>query len=202
MANTPASSRVQAASAAEQAATEFASRLLSYVDTEDLGHDLGERLRIVRQGAVEKALARQRDLAAHMRPQLQSSTESANITSYAGVNLGSYAASGAGPGASFGMGEYGKPKGSRSGLSWLEWLTAALLIGATALLLMETPTDSGAYTPSNTVNLERRAVSDAQLLNDPLPPSAYADPAFMEYMKRHIEHQPPDRNLLILTAQQ
>ncbi len=116
--------------------------------------DVGERLRFARQQALEKA----RDKARQKQVQTQAQT----ATSVAPVGLGATAALRAG----------GSPR-QRLGLSLLSLLPLALL--AAGLL--------GIVQWNQFEQARVAAEIDARLLSDPLPPEAYTDPGFAEFLR-------------------
>jgi hypothetical protein len=119
----------------------FARRVTAALDEQELGHDIGQRLRVAREQAVSRARhARAAALAPAILP-----------TGGGSVALG------------------GPPW-------WLRLASLAPLLVLTAgLVLIERL--------NNHEQIYAAAEIDAVLLADELPPSAYSDPGFGEFLK-------------------
>jgi Protein of unknown function (DUF3619) len=119
----------------------FARRVTAALDEQELGHDVGQRLRVARELAVSRAR--------HAR--------AASVASSV-VRTGGGSASLAGP------------------PWWLRLASLApLLVLAAGLVLIERLNDHE--------QIYAAAEIDAVLLADELPPSAYSDPGFGEFLK-------------------
>ena len=131
-----------------------ASRLTTGTDT--LEHDFSERLRVARQQALAK-----RKLPALTR-------ETAGATSVVGgiVSLGS-----AGRGSSATLGGGGDEPG------WLNRLASFLPLVVLVVGLIAIPS------LQNDFRANEAAEIDAALLTDDLPPAAFTDPGFAEFIK-------------------
>lgn len=163
---------------AEALQARFAQRLSARLDdsTRQLPHDITERLRVARQQAVAAAQA-QRGLAA--RPAAQASV--VTVASPAGLAL-----AGAG-GSSLAGGAYqGAPRrggrlddhggGSDDRTSWPVRLASLLPLLALLAGLW------GINHWAHREQVQAAAEVDTALLTDDLPPAAYADPGFEEYL--------------------
>jgi uncharacterized protein YbjT (DUF2867 family) len=119
----------------------FARRVTAALDEQELGHDVGQRLRVAREQAVSRAR--------HAR--------AASVSSIV-VRTGGGSAALAGP------------------PWWLRLASLAPLLVLTAgLVLIERL--------NNHEQIYAAAEIDAVLLADELPPSAYSDPGFGEFLK-------------------
>lgn len=119
----------------------FARRVTAALDEQELGHDVGQRLRVARELAVRRAR--------HAR--------AASVASGV-VRTGGGSAALAGP------------------PWWLRLASLApLLVLAAGLVLIERLNDHE--------QIYAAAEIDAVLLADELPPSAYSDPGFGEFLK-------------------
>lgn len=132
----------------------LAARLASSLLATELPHDLNERLRVAREQAVTRA--RQVRLAA--TPQTSSSTAVLGVTRDGAATLG-------GSAPSQGQGD------------WQNWLASALPL----LLLVAGLLFISQWTAREQVLVA--AEIDTLLLSDDLPPAAYADPGFAEYLR-------------------
>lgn len=112
-------------------------------------HDVGERLRVAREMALERARAKRRVV----------STRTVSAPAIVGVSPSGVALMGEGP------------------ADWWGRLASALplLVLVLGLLLIEQWQDQAQITAAADV--------DAALLADDLPPDAYSDPGFAEYLK-------------------
>lgn len=130
-----------------------------------LGADITERLRFSR----ERALARAR------RAQLQSAVAS----SPAWAGQAGLAVAVAGGGVAGGWGTWAGPVADpRSGGSWWTKLVSALpllILALGFLAIQDTLTEH---------QIQAAAEVDAALLTDDLPPQAYSDPGFAEFLRR------------------
>jgi uncharacterized protein YbjT (DUF2867 family) len=126
---------------AEALEVRFARRIIAALDEKELGHDVGQRLRVAREQAVSRVR--------HAR--------AASATSVV-VQTGGGSAALAGP------------------PWWLRLASLApLLVLAAGLVLIERL--------NSHEQIYAAAEIDAVLLADELPPSAYSDPGFGEFLK-------------------
>jgi len=143
-----------------------------------VGPDISERLRFAR----EKALARARQARLHAAAQGASSGVTwAGAGGLALAGAGSAAGGGAGAGMSFGG--WGARLGSNpdqgsTSSSWWSKLASALpllILALGFLAIQDTLTER---------QIQAAAEVDAALLADDLPPQAYSDPGFAEFLRR------------------
>lgn len=178
---TPQTPRLTPAQA-EALQARFALKISARLDegSQDLSHDIGERLRVARQGAVAAALKAQG--AALIRPAAQAAT-----IQVAGVALaGGHGNVALGMGSGFGGAALARGQNRDVGhgrrlddapTSWGWRLASALPL--VALL-------AGLWGISDWYRQEQvqaAAEVDVALLSDDLPPAAYADPGFEEYLR-------------------
>ena len=131
---------------------------------QELGADIGERLRFARERAV--ARARQSRLQAATAPGM----------AWAPAATMTLAAGGASMGGAFAMGTGGHP--GTSGGQWWNKLVSVLPLLILAL---------GFFAIQDTLmerQIQAAAEVDAALLADDLPPQAYSDPGFAEFLRR------------------
>lgn len=143
--------------AVEAAALEarFGLRIAAQLDSgaRELPHDIQERLRVAREGAVARA-RHQRRLAAVTTPV------------------------GTGRGAALALGGPSEPW-------WLQLsaLAPMLLLLAGLLFIQDW---------QHSEQIDAAAEIDAEILSDSLPPQAYADPAFSEFLQLPLSPARPD----------
>lgn len=129
--------------------------------------DIMERLRFSR----ERAVARSRALQAQIRPSL-ATARSPGVVAWAPAVAGSHQEPGwAAPAWPAANGASGDPGWAGRAAAWLPLLILVLGFVLIQDLLQE-------------VQIEAAAEVDAALLADDLPPQAYADPGFAEYLRR------------------
>jgi hypothetical protein len=121
--------------------------------------DISERLRFARQVALERAAAL--------------SAKTAALPHAAGVGVASLGLRGALAGGSQGSGE-------DAGGVWASWLTAGLTAMVLALGLAWIEFRHSSH------EIEATAEVDAALLADDLPPEAYTDRAFLEFLREPL----------------
>lgn len=156
----------------------FAKRLLSRLENQELDHNISERLRVIRQAAIERAA--QARLAPATQAQVASST----------VSMGSVLAR-LNPFSGFD----GQSAWSKSlfllvplAAALAYWLTMGFYSAqapSTPALGVMSQTPSLSSTPFE-AGSDKQGATATHLMQDPLPPSAYADAAFLEYMDRQI----------------
>lgn len=167
---------------AEALQARFAQRLSARLDegAQQLPHDITERLRVARQQAVAAAQA-QRGLAA--RPVAAAGL--VTVASPAGLALaGAGGAGGAGGASMSGLGlAHATRRGGRlddrdpdDHTSWLVRLASLLPLLALLAGLW------GINHWAHREQVQAAAEVDTALLTDDLPPAAYADPGFEEYL--------------------
>ncbi|MEY2892086.1 MAG: hypothetical protein RJA98_1994 [Pseudomonadota bacterium] len=132
----------------------YALRVAARLSEADVPHDISERLRVAREQAVLRAAAARRQVTT------ASATTAAPITVH--VNGGA-AALGGGPG----MGQQSR---------WLGWMSILPVLAMLAGLWLI----DHHWARSQ---IEAAADVDSALLADDLPPVAYSDAGFVEYLK-------------------
>lgn len=163
MKTAPTSSRPGRPANAEALEARFALRLTARLEAgaQQTPHDIGERLRVARQQAIAQA----------RRPAVARRTEQAEASAVLPVSIGA--------GGTAALRQSGLPGGEDSSLwSRLGWLLPALLLLLGLIGIGEW---------RDLESMASMAELDAELLGDDLPPSAYADAGFSEFLKRPIE---------------
>jgi hypothetical protein len=164
----------------------FAKRLLLRLETQELDHNTTERLRIIRQAALARVPQTQQ-LA-----ESKTQTQTAQTTVQLGETLGQL--------NPFGFfSNFGQKGIGTKSLFVLAPIVAVLAYIATNHYFSAQQKDQTAYgiislvPSSNQASFEggphNSKVITTHLMQDPLPPSAYADVAFLEYMDRQIAAQ-------------
>ncbi|MBU6194011.1 MAG: DUF3619 family protein [Burkholderiales bacterium] len=129
---------------------------------QDLGPDIAERLRFARERAVARA-RQSRRLAAATSPAW--AAPSGLVLAGAGGSL---------PGAWGGL-DTGAPRGTGSWWTKLVSALPLLILALGFLAIQDTLAER---------QVQAAAEVDAALLTDDLPPQAYADPGFAEFLRR------------------
>lgn len=164
----------------------FALRVTARLDegARQLPHDIGERLRIARQQAV--AAAAQARLAPLAAPATQTGVVAVTTPEL------SLAGAGSAGGQAFGSAPFERPRLDDGRTPWI-WRVACTL---PAVALVAGLWGVGDWTRHEQV--QAAADVDMSLLTDDLPPSAYADPGFEEYLKTDadIPAVPPESTAL------
>lgn len=132
---------------------------------EELGPDVATRLRFARERAV--ARARQARLQAAVAPQRGWAVSGGLALAGAGA--------GAGHGAAGSMGLAAWSAGANTW--WRKWVSALplLILALGFMAIQDTLTET---------QIQAAAEVDAALLADDLPPQAYSDPGFAEFLRR------------------
>lgn len=157
------------ASPEDRLASLWASRLEASAG--DLPPDIAERLRFSRERALARSRVARAQAAALARPAVEMAP------AWAGVPQGVLAGAGAAAGAGVGAGFWGF--GGPLGPSGIAGRIAALL--PLAILCLGLLTIQGVL---REWQIEAAAEVDAALLADDLPPQAYTDPGFAEFLRR------------------
>ena len=167
----PARSHSSSVSSADDAAERFARRVTARLEhgTQDLPYEISERLRAARMQALAKrkvALAPKREQVRGLAP----ATAPVHVAASGGT-----AAWGHG-------GRSGRGAGHERGAWWNALVSAvpilALLIGL--VVINDTQEE---------LNTHEIAEVDSALLADELPPSAYTDPGFVQFLKTSTENR-------------
>jgi len=158
----PNSSRPGRPANAEALEARFALRLTARLETgaQQTPHDISERLRVARQQAVAQA----------RRPAVARRPEQTPATAVLPVSVGA--------GGTAALLQSGPPGEDSSLWSRLGWLLPALVLLLGLIGIGEW---------RDLESMASMAELDAELLGDDLPPSAYADAGFSEFLKRPIE---------------
>lgn len=169
--NTASNIRTRLPAEVDALEARFALRLTARLEAgaQILPHDIGERLRVARQQAL--AQARHQAITAR-RPEAASATG----ISIVGIDTRSGAAT---------LGRLGgSGHGGEESVWWgrLGWLvpTLVLAVGLTGL---------GEW--QSREQIAQAAAIDTELLGDDLPPAAYLDAGFGEFLRRPPEHAVP-----------
>ena len=161
--NTVSTARTRLPAEADALEARFALRLTARLeaDAQSLPHDISERLRVARMQALAQA---RHQAMASKRPQ----TEAASDISVVGVDVRT---------GTVALGRMGGP-GESVWWSRLGWLvpTLVLALGLTGLGEWE-----------SREQIARAAQIDTELLGDDLPPAAYLDEGFGEFLRRPPE---------------
>lgn len=163
--NTVSTARTRLPAEADALEARFALRLTARLeaDAQSLPHDISERLRVARMQALAQA---RHQAMASKRPQ----TEAGSDISVVGVDVRT---------GTVALGRMGGPGESES-VWWsrLGWLvpTLVLALGLTGLGEWE-----------SREQIARAAQIDTELLGDDLPPAAYLDEGFGEFLRRPPE---------------
>lgn len=162
MKTAPTSSRPGRPANAEALEARFALRLTARLEAgaQQTPHDIGERLRVARQQAIAQA----------RRPAVARRPEQAEASAVLPVSIGA--------GGTAALLQSGPPGEDSSLWSRLGWLLPALLLLLGLIGIGEW---------RDLESMASMAELDAELLGDDLPPSAYADAGFSEFLKRPIE---------------
>ncbi len=162
MKTAPNSSRPGRPANAEALEARFALRLTARLETgaQQTPHDISERLRVARQQAVAQA----------RRPAVARRPEQTPATAVLPVSVGA--------GGTAALLQSGPPGEDSSLWSRLGWLLPALVLLLGLIGIGEW---------RDLESMASMAELDAELLGDDLPPSAYADAGFSEFLKRPIE---------------
>ncbi len=162
MKTAPTSSRPGRPANAEALEARFALRLTARLEAgaQQTPHDIGERLRVARQQAIAQA----------RRPAVARRTEQAEASAVLPVSIGA--------GGTAALLQSGPPGEDSSLWSRLGWLLPALVLLLGLIGIGEW---------RDLESMASMAELDAELLGDDLPPSAYADAGFSEFLKRPIE---------------
>jgi hypothetical protein len=158
----PNSSRPGRPANAEALEARFALRLTARLEAgaQQTPHDISERLRVARQQAVAQA----------RRPAVARRPEQTPATAVLPVSVGA--------GGTAALLQSGPPGEDSSLWSRLGWLLPALVLLLGLIGIGEW---------RDLESMASMAELDAELLGDDLPPSAYADAGFSEFLKRPIE---------------
>jgi hypothetical protein len=158
----PNSSRPGRPANAEALEARFALRLTARLEAgaQQTPHDISERLRVARQQAVAQA----------RRPAVARRPEQTPATAVLPVSVGA--------GGTAALLQSGSPGEDSSLWSRLGWLLPALVLLLGLIGIGEW---------RDLESMASMAELDAELLGDDLPPSAYADAGFSEFLKRPIE---------------
>ncbi|MFO1275729.1 MAG: DUF3619 family protein [Sphaerotilus natans] len=162
MKTAPTSSRPGRPANAEALEARFALRLTARLEAgaQQTPHDIGERLRVARQQAIAQA----------RRPAVARRPEQAVASAVLPVSIGA--------GGTAALLQSGPPGEDSSLWSRLGWLLPALVLLLGLIGIGEW---------RDLESMASMAELDAELLGDDLPPSAYADAGFSEFLKRPIE---------------
>lgn len=162
MKTAPNSSRPGRPANAEALEARFALRLTARLEAgaQQPPHDISERLRVARQQAVAQA----------RRPAVARRPEQIPATAVLPVSVGA--------GGTAALLQSGPPGEDSSLWSRLGWLLPALVLLLGLIGIGEW---------RDLESIASMAELDAELLGDDLPPSAYADAGFSEFLKRPIE---------------
>ena len=162
MKTAPTSSRPGRPANAEALEARFALRLTARLEAgaQQTPHDIGERLRVARQQAIAQA----------RRPAVARRPEQAVASAVLPVSSGA--------GGTAALLQSGPPDEDSSLWSRLGWLLPALVLLLGLIGIGEW---------RDLESMASMAELDAELLGDDLPPSAYADAGFSEFLKRPIE---------------
>lgn len=162
MKTAPNSSRPGRPANAEALEARFALRLTARLEAgaQQTPHDISERLRVARQQAVAQA----------RRPAVARRPEQTPATAVLPVSVGA--------GGTAALLQSGPPGEDSSLWSRLGWLLPALVLLLGLIGIGEW---------RDLESMASMAELDAELLGDDLPPSAYADAGFSEFLKRPIE---------------
>ena len=162
MKTAPTSSRPGRPANAEALEARFALRLTARLEAgaQQTPHDIGERLRVACQQAIAQA----------RRPAVARRTEQSEASAVLPVSIGA--------GGTAALLQSGPPGEDSSLWSRLGWLLPALVLLLGLIGIGEW---------RDLESMASMAELDAELLGDDLPPSAYADAGFIEFLKRPIE---------------
>ena len=165
---------------AEALEARFALKISARLDdgSQQLSHDIGERLRVARQNAVAAALKAQG--VALVRPAAQAA--SIQVTGVALAGAGAAMGGGAAFGGHAASGRHSRDVDHGRRLddappSWAWRLASALPL----VVLLAGLWGISAWFKQEQV--QAAAEVDVALLSDDLPPAAYADPGFEEYLR-------------------
>lgn len=166
--NTVSNTRTRLPAEADALEARFALRLTARLETgaQTLPHDISERLRVARMQAL--AQARHQAVAAR-RPQASSAQE----ISIVGIDTGSGAAT---------LGRMGAHREESVWWSRLGWALPALVLTLGLAALGEWESRE---------QIAQAARIDTELLGDDLPPAAYLDAGFGEFLRHPPDVAPP-----------
>jgi hypothetical protein len=176
--NTASTTRTRLPSEADALEARFALRLTARLEAgaQTLPHDISERLRIARMQALAQA---RHQAAAARRPQ----TNTALDISIVGIDTGSGAAT---------LGRMGSAGEESVWWSRIGWAVPALVL---ALGLV------GMGEWESREQIAQAAQIDTELLGDDLPPAAYLDAGFGEFLRRPPEVAPPEAPVVMPAAE-
>lgn len=161
--NTVSTARTILPAEADALEARFALRLTARLESgaQSLPHDISERLRVARMQALAQA---RHQVVANKRPQ----TEAASGISIVGIDARTGTAT---------LGRLGGP-GESVWWSRLGWLVPTLVLAVGLAGLGEWESRE---------QIARAAQIDTELLGDDLPPAAYVDEGFSEFLRRPPE---------------
>jgi len=162
--NTVSTARIKLPAEADALEARFALRLTARLEAgaQSLPHDVSERLRVARMQALAQA---RHQAIASKRPQ----SEAASGFSIVGIDAHTGTAT---------LGRTGAPPGESVWWSRLGWLAPTLVLAVGLAGLGEWESRE---------QIARAAQIDTELLGDDLPPAAYLDEGFGEFLRRPPE---------------
>lgn len=165
--NTASTTRTRLPAEAEALEARFALRLTARLEAaaQEVPHDIGERLRVARL----QALAQARSPTAVLRPQAQ---EAGSISIVLSDPVSGTAT----------LGRSGPPGEESVWWGRIGWLVPAMALALGLVGLGEWETRE---------RIAEAAQMDTELLGDDLPPAAYLDAGFGEFLRRPPEVAPP-----------